>query len=91
MVLQSPPGQVPEPDLLQPARTGRDEVQDKTSVSAQPALHSGMFVGRVVIDDQMQVQLRRCLGIDLFQELQPLLMPVSWLAFCDDPSLGQFR
>jgi len=42
----------------------------------QPSLHFGMFVGGVVVDDQVQLKMLRRFSIDLFEKLQPFLMPM---------------
>lgn len=64
-------GQFAEPSLdqVQPGRTGGSEVQMKAGVLAQPAFDLGMFVGSVVVEDQVQVQSRRCFAVDFPQEL----------------------
>ena len=42
-----------------------------------PLFDDGMFVGGVVVDDQMQIQARRSLAIHLAQELQKLFVAVA--------------
>ena len=37
-------------------------------MSRQPGLHRRMFVGGVIVGDQMQVEPARCLTIDLLKE-----------------------
>ena len=56
-----------EPDLhlVEPARIGRGEMQVEAGVSSQPLLYFGMLVGGVVIDHQMNVQVRGHLGLDV--------------------------
>jgi hypothetical protein len=49
-------------------------------VCLQPAFDSLMFVGRVVIANQIDFFFTRNGLIDLAQELEPLLMPVLLLA-----------
>lgn len=62
----------------------------KSRVPLQPRQHFRVLVRGVVVHNQMQVQLRRRLGVDLFQELDPLLMPVPRQAVGDDFPFGQF-
>ena len=42
----------------------------------QPRFHFRVFVGGVVVDDQMQLKVLGCFSVDLLEEIQPLLMPV---------------
>ncbi len=43
----------------------------------KPRQHRGVFVGGVVVADQIERFLLRGLPLDLLQEVQPLLMPMS--------------
>ncbi len=85
-------GDVAEPafDHIQPRTAVGREVDVKAPMSLQPLPGVGILVRGVVIDDQMQVQVRQRLGIDLLQEPDPLLMPMLWQAFRDDSTLRQF-
>ena len=47
---------------------------------SDPEPHLGMFVGGVVVDDQMDIELCRDGFIDTLQEAEKFLMPVAWLA-----------
>ena len=51
-------GDLSEPafDHVQPGTGCGDEVQVETRLSFQPRLHAGMFMGPVVVHDQMQSQ-----------------------------------
>lgn len=62
---------VPEPafDHVQPRTARRDEVDMESLMPLQPALNFRMFVGGVVIDNQMQVQLRRRFCTIFFRNL----------------------
>ena len=48
----------------------------------QPSLHRRMFVGAVVVDDQMNIQRR--LPVDLLQEAQPFDMGMPGLDAADE-------
>src|SRR5215467_2219134 len=48
--------------------------------ACQPGFHARMLVRAVVIDDEMDLQASRDLGLDLAQEGQELLMPMTRLA-----------
>ena len=41
----------------------------ETFMFFQPCLHFRMFVGRVVVDDQMQLKRLGCFSIDLLEKL----------------------
>ena len=58
----------------------------EAGVSSQPLLYFGVFVGSVVIDHQMKVQIRRHLGLDVAQKLEKFLMPMAGLALRHDLS-----
>ncbi|RMW30022.1 hypothetical protein ALO95_200385 [Pseudomonas syringae pv. antirrhini] len=53
----------------------------------QPRFHSSMLVGRIVIDDQVKIEVFGRLFIDLLEKGQPLLMPVLTLDAADQFSL----
>jgi hypothetical protein len=58
----------------------------KSSIPFQPRLHLGMLVRRIIVHDQVQIQLRRGFGVDLFQKLSStfaLFQAVKW------PELGR--
>jgi hypothetical protein len=46
-------------DLIEPRRTGWREVQVIARSCSEPSLHGGMFMGAVIIQDQMDVQIGR--------------------------------
>ena len=86
-------GEVAEPpfDHIQPRTGGRREVQVKLWMSFEPRLDIGVFMRRVVVEDQMQIEVRRSLGINVLQKRQPCMMPLSWQTVGDDFSLRQFQ
>ena len=75
-------GQVAEEAFhhIQPRGRSRREANMESLVCLQPAFDSLMFVGRVVIANQIDFFFTRNGLIDLAQELEPLLMPVLLLA-----------
>jgi len=85
-------GDVAEPTLdhVQPRAAGGRAVDVKSPVTFQPLHDVGMLVRGVVIDDQMQIQVRWRLGVDLLPEPDPFLMAVLWQALGNDPALRQF-
>ena len=60
-------------------------------MSGQPLLHFWMFVGGVIVDDEVQIFLLRGNLIDHAQELQPLLMAVPVVAHADDRPVGDVK
>ena len=46
-------------------------------MALHPRLHARMFMGSVIVNDQVQIHFRRRLKIDRFKEPDKLLMPVS--------------
>ena len=58
-------------------------MQVESLVAAQPALHVGMVVGGVVVQDQMYRKVFGHFAIDRAEELQELLVPVPGQALPD--------
>ena len=46
----------------------------------EPCFYLGVFMGGVVVHDQVQLAIRRGLRVDLLKEAQPFLMAMSGLA-----------
>ncbi len=67
-------------DHVQPRGRSWGEVHMEAFVSFQPPLDALMFVGTVVVADNMNLLLNRHGLVDHAEELQPLLMPVALLA-----------
>jgi hypothetical protein len=59
-------------------------VQMKSRMALEPGFDPRMLVRGVIIRDQMQVQLGRCLRVDLLEEPDELLMAVTWHAVAND-------
>ena len=70
--------------LVQPRRVRWREVQMVARPLGQPALHRNVLVRGVVVQHQMDVQVRRHLLVDQPPEREELLAPVPRLAL-DDP------
>jgi hypothetical protein len=51
--------------------------------SREPGPHLRMLVGRVVVYDEMCVEIGRDHGVDVLQEVQELLMAMTLSALCD--------
>lgn len=67
-------------DLIEPGAIGRRVVQMEARMARQPRPHFRMLVGRVVVDDQIQIELGGNRRVDVSQKAQELLMPVPRLA-----------
>jgi hypothetical protein len=79
-----------EPDLhlVQPRGIGRRVVHVEARVSPQPASHRGVLVRGIVVDDQMDVQVRRHCDLDVAQEVEELLMPMAPLTLAEHLTRG---
>lgn len=70
-------------DHVQPGRSGGIEVHMEPAMALESALDLRMFVGGVVVGDQTQWFVFRRGRVDQAQELQALLMPVTFLTQAD--------
>ncbi len=59
----------------------------KSRMLDQPLLDVGMLVGRVVVEDQMEVEIVRALAVDPAQEPDELLVAVARATLADDRSV----
>ncbi len=50
----------------------------KAGVAIEPSGDRGMFMGGVIVGDDVDVEIARGLFIDGFEKGQPLLMAVAW-------------
>lgn len=71
-------------NLIEPGRVRRREVDVVARVVYEPTFHGRVLVCRVVVDDEMHVELRRDAVIEVAQERQEFLVTMSWLALRDD-------
>ena len=58
-------------------------------MASQPRLDAWMCVGAVVVHDQMQSKMGRCLSINFLEEPDELLVAMSWHAIADDFPIEQ--
>ncbi len=72
-------GQLAEPalDEVEPGARGRGEVEVEAGVFGEPGVDVGVFVGAVVVEDQVQLSLARKLAVECAQELEELLVAVA--------------
>lgn len=64
------------------------KLYDKAWMPLEPRLHTGVLVGGVVIDNEMQLLFWRCGRINELAELQPFLMSEPLLAGADNGAVG---
>jgi hypothetical protein len=69
-------GELAEPafDEVEPRARGRDEVEMEAGVFREPRLDVGVFVGAVVVDDQVEFAVTGKLAVEGAEELEEL----SW-------------
>ena len=63
----------------------------KARMPHEPFLDVRMFMGRVVIRNQMEGQIRRGVSVNLIQESDPLLVTMLRHAGPDQPPLGDLQ
>lgn len=76
---------------IEPGGISRREVQMKARPASKPSLDFGVFVGRVVVDDEMHVEVFGHVGIDMSQEGEELLMSVACLALGNDFTISDIE
>ena len=81
----------PALDEIEPGSIGRREVDMKARPASQPGFDFRMFVGGVIVDDKMHVEILGHTGIDVSQEGEELLMSVARLALGDDFTIGDIE
>lgn len=59
-------------------------MQVEPRVPVQPGCYAGMFVGAIIVHDQMQVQTSGRLAIYLFEETDKFLMSMAWHTVTDN-------
>ena len=77
--------------LVQPGRAGRREVDLISCVIRKPLLYVRVFVGSIVVENEVNTQARRRSRFDLIEEAQEFLVAVPWLALADDLTRGNVQ
>ena len=67
----------PELDLVEPGGVSGGEVEMVVWLGVQPAFDSDVLMGAVVVDDEMDIEVRGHVGIDVSEEAQELLVAVA--------------
>jgi hypothetical protein len=78
----------PDLDLIEPRRIRWREMDVKARVGCEPSSNAGVLVGRVVVDNEMNVQLLRDRRVDVAQELEELLVSMTLLALGQHATRG---
>jgi hypothetical protein len=81
----------PALNLVEPGGVGGGVVEVKARTPGEPGFDSGVPVGAVVIDNEMNVQMIGNIGLDVAQEAQKLLMPMPRFALCEDLAIGHIE
>ena len=73
-------GDDPEPrfDLIEPGRVGRGEMDMISGFPCKPGTNLLVLMGRIVVHDNMHVQLRRYIHVNVPEKLQQFLMTMSF-------------
>ena len=58
----------PDLDLVEPGGIGGGKVDVVAGPVGEPALDTGVLVGAVVVDDEVDVEVRGHVGIDVLEE-----------------------
>ena len=78
-------------DLIEPGGVGRSVVDFEARSLRQPETYPGMFVGGVVVDNQMNVKTFRHSVIDPLEKLKKLLVTMTCLALRQDSAGGDIE
>jgi hypothetical protein len=70
----------PALDLIEPTGIGGSEVQVIAGMTGQPGFDLGMFVGGVIVQDQMDVEVSGDVVVQMLEKTQELLMAMAWFA-----------
>ena len=74
-------------DHIEPRTRCGDEMQREAWVTLQPGLDTRVFMGSIVVDDQMQLQVGGYFDINAFQEPNKFLMSVPGHAIADNSAI----
>ena len=81
----------PDFDLVEPGGVGGGEVEVVAWPGGEPALDLDVPVGAVVVDDEVDIEVRGDAGVDVAEEAQELLVAVARLALGDDLAGGHVQ
>ena len=74
-----PPRHEAEPtfDLVEPRAVARGEMHVVAGMPREPRPHARMFAGRIVVEDQMEVQAGGHLGVEMPEKREELLIAMA--------------
>ena len=78
-------------NLIQSGGVGGGEVEMVAGPVGQPALDAGVLVGGVVVEDEVDVEVRGHVGIDVFEEAQELLVAMARPVLGEDLAGGDVQ
>ena len=78
-------------DLVEPGGAGRREVEVVARVAGEPRFDGWRFVGGVIVEHQMDVEIGRHGLLDLRQEVAEFDRAVPLVAAADDPAGGNVQ
>ena len=78
-------------DLVELRSVGGSEVEMVVGPVGEPALDAGVLVGGVVVDDEVDIEVRRHVGVNVFQEAQKLLVAMTRPALGEDLAGGDIQ
>src|SRR5689334_16451989 len=70
--------------LIEPRAVGGREMQLIPGSARQPGADRGVLVRAIVVEDEMNVEIGRDIGVDVLQKGEELLVPVPALALGED-------
>jgi len=72
-------GNLAEPtfDQVQPGTRSRDKVEMESRMPPQPGFHTWMFVGAIIVYDEVQVEFGRGSAVDFLEETDKFLVPMA--------------
>jgi hypothetical protein len=81
----------PSFDLIEPGGRGWGEVDVIARSPGELGFDLGVLVSGVVIDDEMDIEIVGHVGIDVTQEREDFLVPMTLLALADDLAAGDIQ
>lgn len=72
-------------------RIGRREMTVEARAVGEPRPNLRMFMGSVVVHDDVDVEFCRDVALEVVEEGQELLMAVTWFALSDDGAGGNIE
>jgi hypothetical protein len=81
----------PALDLIKSGRKGRREMEVEARPGSEPSAHFGMFLRNVIVDDKMDVEGRRDIGVDMVEKGDELLVATTCATAREDSAVGNVQ